>query len=53
MLSLISSYTLHYSETIIKHSYRISSFKRRSVYLILALSDESFVRGRGLFQKSK
>ena len=34
-------------------TYRISSFKRRSVHLILGVLGVAFIRGRRLIQKSK
>ena len=34
-------------------TYRVSSFKHRSVYLILRLLGAAFIRERRLFQKSK
>ena len=33
--------------------YRISSFKRRGIYLVLVLLGAAFIRGRCLFRKPK
>ena len=35
------------------YKYRISSFKRRGVYLFLELLGVAFIRGQRLFRKSK